>query len=503
MKHSVVVLLTVMALTACASDPDGTATSLPAETAPVARDAVPASEAGTARLLFAGDVMLGRRVGPVAAAEGPEFMEAVRYVVSSADVAAANLESPLTDRPHLSDNPNALEATPEVAGLVAGAGFDLMSVANNHATDAGAAGLLDTIEALEARGVVALGGGRSVADAMAPHVAEHNGVTVAFLAFDATRLATSATADSVGVATYERDSARAAVQAAAADSDVLAVSLHGGVEYLLDNDPVLGDIADDLVAWGADIVWGHGAHVAQPVTVVDAPGGRSAVVATSLGNFVFDQQRPATQTGLLLEVLVSDGGVVAYRVGRASHPEMRPTFDMWDLPVGPAAVSLGGEWWSLVVPPEVRAAAPVQIPGFTQGDVTTAAFGDATGDGRAEYAVSYRHPFRSNPVNRLYPDRNWTDAAGRSAHFGLFDPDTLEAIWAAGTLLRPVAGIAVCDGSVALAFDSLDAAEVVATGAWRWWDFGFVMPPELPGGGRPTCADIDRDGRQDPVIAGR
>lgn len=386
MKHSVVVLLTVMALTACASDPDGTATSLPAETAPVARDAVPASEAGTARLLFAGDVMLGRRVGPVAAAEGPEFMEAVRYVVSSADVAAANLESPLTDRPHLSDNPNALEATPEVAGLVAGAGFDLMSVANNHATDAGAAGLLDTIEALEARGVVALGGGRSVADAMAPHVAEHNGVTVAFLAFDATRLATSATADSVGVATYERDSARAAVQAAAADSDVLAVSLHGGVEYLLDNDPVLGDIADDLVAWGADIVWGHGAHVAQPVTVVDAPGGRSAVVATSLGNFVFDQQRPATQTGLLLEVLVSDGGVVAYRVGRASHPEMRPTFDMWDLPVGPAAVSLGGEWWSLVVPPEVRAAAPVQIPGFTQGDVTTAAFGDATGDGRAEYA---------------------------------------------------------------------------------------------------------------------
>ena len=517
MKRHVVVSLFAAVLTACAAAPTtsdpatpvggapsdhAAASPIPETVAPVPSDAVPVPS-GTVRLLFAGDVMLGRRVAPVAAAEGPEFMEAVRHVVSSADFAAANLESPLTDRPHISDNPNELETSPEMASLLAGAGFDVMSVANNHATDAGTTGLLDTLAALDEAGVAPLGAGATAATAVAPFVGEHDGIAVAFLAFDATRLATPAVGDRPGVATYDRETARIAIEGAARLSDVLVVSLHGGVEYLLETDPVIEDLAGELVAWGADVVWGHGAHVPQPVTVAAAPGGRSAVVATSLGNFVFDQQRPATQTGLLLEVVVSVDGVIAFRVGRVVHPDLRPVFETWDLPVGSAAALLDGEWWSLVSPQDIDAAEAIDVPGFTMGDVTTAAIGDATGDGEAEYAVSYRHTFRSNPVNRLYPDRDWTDAEGRSAHFGLFDPDTLEPIWAAGTLLRPIAEIEVCDGAVALSFDSLDGHQIEATGAWRWWDFGFVMPDELPGGGRPMCVDIDRDGRDDPVIAGR
>lgn len=99
--------------------------------------------------------MLGRSVGPVAAAEGPEFLAGIRHVLSSADLAAANLESPLTRRAHLSSNPNVLQADPALAPLLAGAGFDLMSVANNHALDSGPGGLADTIEALEAAGLTA------------------------------------------------------------------------------------------------------------------------------------------------------------------------------------------------------------------------------------------------------------------------------------------------------------------------------------------------------------
>ncbi len=101
--------------------------------------------------------MLGRRVAPVAAAEGADMLRDIRFVVSSADLAAANLESPLTNRPHLSDNPNELEAAPGSATLLAGAGFDLVSVANNHATDAGPEGLTDTLAALAAAGVEPLG----------------------------------------------------------------------------------------------------------------------------------------------------------------------------------------------------------------------------------------------------------------------------------------------------------------------------------------------------------
>ncbi|HKZ75278.1 MAG TPA: CapA family protein, partial [Actinomycetota bacterium] len=81
------------------------------------------------RLLFAGDVMLGRGVAPIARADPEGLFAGVRFVVSRSDLAVANLESPLTTLPHLSEaGPNALEARPDSARLLAGAGFDAMSV---------------------------------------------------------------------------------------------------------------------------------------------------------------------------------------------------------------------------------------------------------------------------------------------------------------------------------------------------------------------------------------
>ena len=458
--------------------------------------------AGTARLLFVGDIMLGRRVAPIAIAEGPDLLRDIRFVVSSADVATANLESPLTNRPHLSDNPNELEAAPETAALLAGAGFDLVSVANNHATDAGSEGLADTLVALAAAGVEPLGAGATTVDAGRPVVRDVGELQISFLAYDATGVGVPATETTAGVAAYSPDTAQAAVTSAAATSDLVVVSIHGGVEYLLDTDPIIDDIADDLVVWGADVVWGHGAHVPQPVAAVPAVSGRRAVVATSLGNFLFDQQRPASQTGLVLEVLAGADGVVAYRVGRAEHDDLRPRFVRWDLPTGDAAL-LDQEWWSLVNAPPVEPPATADVTGFAMGDVVTAGVGDATGDGTDDVVISYRHPFRVNPVNQLSPDRLWADAAGRSAHLGVFTVGSLDPVWAAGTLQRPVAHFAVCDGSLALAFDSLDDRTVVATGGWTWWSFGFAVAPELAGPGRPVCGDVDDDGSFDPIILDR
>jgi hypothetical protein len=439
--------------------------------------------------------MLGRRVASVLASDGPEVFESVRHVLTSADLAAANMESPLTDRPHVSGSPNALEADPHSASLLAGAGFDVMSLANNHTGDAGPIGLSDTIAALTVEGVSSLGAGENEARAALPFEMVVNGVRIAYLAFDATGLGLKAGEASPGVTPYTREGAREMVRKAAAEADVVAVSVHGGVEYLSDEDPILSRIAADLVDWGADIVWGHGPHVRQPVTVT--PGG--AVVATSLGNFLFDQQRPGTQTGLILEVLVSREGTEAFRIGHVDHSDLRVEFTGWDPPDG-SAVLIGTEWWSLVDMPPPSPNPSVTVTGFDLGDVVAAGQGDVTGDGLPDLVVSYRHPLRDNEVNILYPDRSFADSLGRSAHLGVFETGTLKPIWAAGTMLRPVAEIAVCDGSMALAFDNLDVPAIVATGAWVWWDFGFATGPELAGPGIPTCIDVDRDGMDDPVV---
>jgi poly-gamma-glutamate synthesis protein (capsule biosynthesis protein) len=506
MKRCALIVLVIL-FAACGGPRNGAAPTAPGEVSDgggsrLVTTGAPDGAAGAVRLLLAGDVMLGRSLAPIVAEAGPELLEGVRHVVTAADIAAGNLESPLTQRPHIVDNPNELEADPAAAALLAGAGFDLMALANNHTGDAGAEGVRDGLAALESAGIGALGAGVDDAAAGSITIVSRNGLRIAFLAYDATGTGLAATATSPGVARYAAETARAAVTAAAASADVVVVAVHGGIEYLLATDPVLGDIAGDLVAWGADIVWGHGPHVPQPVLAVDAPAGGHAVVATSLGNLLFDQQRAATQVGLLLEVLVSADGVVAYRVGRAEHGDLRPRFIGWDLPEGPAA-HLDGEWWSLVASPELAPGVVDDVAGFTMGDVTTAALGDATGDGRTDLVVSYRHPFRENPVNSLFPSRDWVDAADRSAHLGVFDPANLEAIWAAGTMAHPVASVAVCDGSVALAFDSLDDPAIVGTSAWAWRDFGFVAPLTLPGPGVPGCVDVDGDGRKDAVIVGR
>jgi hypothetical protein len=86
---------------------------------------------------------------------------------------------------------------------------------------------------------------------------------------------------------------------------------------------------------------------------------------------------------------------------------------------------------------------------------------------------------------------------------GVYRPDDLRELWVAGTLFRPIAGVAVCDGSLALAFDSLDETTVVATGGWVWEGFGFTVPVELVGTGTPGCLDVDGDGRLDPVVVDR
>ncbi len=490
--------------------PDGTSTTTSpavpttttAATTTTTTPDTPPEAAGVAHILLVGDVMLGRGVAPVAAADPDGVFEHIRHTVSGADVAAANLESPLTTRPHLAENPNALEADPATAGLLAAAGFDVAAIANNHAGDAGPASVTDTVEAIEAAGMRVVGGGSDDDAAAAPLLIEVEGVTVAFLAFDATRQGLAATATTAGVAPYIGEDVERRVRAARTAADVVVVSLHGGIEYLPETDPGMERLAGDVVSWGADVVWGHGSHVTQPISVL--PGDRPAVVATSLGNFLFDQERDVTETGGVLEILADAGGVIAYRSGTAAHPQQRVGPIAWDLPPGDAAL-LDLDWWQLVrdVPARIPAAPPGLAEHFTGGDLVAASRGDVTGDGDPELVVSFRRPYHPNPVNRAAPDQDWEDAAGRSAHLGVYAADGFTPVWVAGTLFRPVAAVAACDGSIALAFDELHDPAVVATAAWVWHGFGFTVPAELPGPGVPGCGDVDGNGASDPLIVGR
>jgi hypothetical protein len=95
------------------------------------------------------------------------------------------------------------------------------------------------------------------------------------------------------------------------------------------------------------------------------------------------------------------------------------------------------------------------------------------------------------------------DSAGRSAHLGVYRPEDYRQWWVAGSLFRPIAALAVCDGGIAVAYSELDDPATVATGAFRWEGFGFAGAVELTGNGSPACADIDRNGESDPLVLKR
>jgi hypothetical protein len=467
-------LLSLLVLVACLAAPGAEA----------------AQGAGTARLVLSGDVMLGRGVARLAGAHPAAVLGGVAPELRAADVALANLESPLTNRRHLaSQGPNALEARPASARLLRTAGFDAMAIANNHAADAGPLTVSDTARALAAAGVGVIGRGYS------PLVRNVHGVRIAFLSFDDT-------GEGPRAARWESRRVRAAVAQARAHADVVVVGLHGGSDYNPTTDPWLLHLGRLLASWGTDVVWGTGPHVVQPATLVPGRGGRTTLVATSLGNLVFDQHIAGTRTGELLEVLLGRDGVRAYRLGVTDEESSNGVqFARWRLPRRDA-VSLEGDWWSLARPVAPVSARVVEPPPGFHGLVAAAAIGDPVGDGSRQLVVSFWRPYRQTDVNKLIPRARLVDRRGLTAHVGVYTPAGRE-LWVAGTLLAPVVRLAACDGSLAVVYTTLNGSAVAGTGAWRWRGFGFSTLPTLTGPGRPGCADVDGDGRLDPVILGR
>jgi poly-gamma-glutamate synthesis protein (capsule biosynthesis protein) len=263
----------------------------------------------TFTLAFVGDVMLGRGVAQALDGEWEAAFSDVKPWLAGADVAFANLESPLIRASsHPSPEPPVregeggvrydLQAPVEAVVALRGASFDIVSLANNHALDGGTAGLAQTLDVLRAAGIVgvvdwAMRG--AVDGGQFPRYRSTGIPTVHVLAFD----------DSAG--RMDVKGAVRAVAAAAEQVDLVIVSVHWGGEYQAAPSPRQEAVARALAEAGADVLVGHGPHVLQRVDRVG-----EAVVAYSLGNFLFDQPYPADcRWGAILRVAVRGTRVVA------------------------------------------------------------------------------------------------------------------------------------------------------------------------------------------------
>lgn len=267
--------------------------------------------ADAVEIAIAGDVNLGGRIGELIVSRGAGYpWTRVRDVLRRADVAVVNLECAVSSRgsPHPGKQFTFRGKPASVAGM-ADAGVDVASVANNHSLDFGRDAFADTLDALRDAGIRPVGGGRHADEAYAPAVVQAGGMRVAFLG--ATRvlpLGFAAGRATAGVASaYDEARLVGAVRAARSAADVVVVVLHWGVELQREPNAAQVRLARALVDAGASVVAGAHPHVLQPV-VAD----RRAVIAYSLGNFVFSSGSAAASTTALLRVGVRpDGSLVA------------------------------------------------------------------------------------------------------------------------------------------------------------------------------------------------
>ena len=223
--------------------------------------------------------------------DGADLLKDVTPVLSAADIAFGNMEAPIVDggisekcgtpKPGQPIRCFAFRMPTRYANHLKDAGFDVLSVANNHASDFGETGRASTRRTLDALGIKHAGSDRTQ---FSTTYLDAKGRTVAFIGFSH---------NAVQPNVNDLETARRLVVEADRRADIVVVSFHGGAEgtgaqnvprrtelFFGEKRGNLPLFARAVIDAGADLVLGHGPHVLRGMEVY-----KDRLIAYSLGNF--------------------------------------------------------------------------------------------------------------------------------------------------------------------------------------------------------------------------
>lgn len=335
-RFSIVVLAAICAA-ACGSTDASTAKAQTPAFSPT-----PVADENVISIAAVGDIMLASpfpddtRMPPN---DGKGMLDAVAPILSAADIAFGNMEAPIIDSgispkckpkepptPTPTPLPSATPKKPEpvrcyafrmptrYAKYLKEAGFDVMSVANNHALDFAAAGQQSTRKTLDALGIKHAGADRLK---LSTTFLEVKGKKIAFIGF---------AHNTVSPNVNDLVTARRLVQEADKAADIVVVSFHGGAEgSAYQNVPKQTEVffgerrgnlplfARTVIDAGADLVLGHGPHVLRGMEIY-----KDRLIAYSLGNFAtygwFSLKGETALTMILETHLAPDGKFIGGKI---------------------------------------------------------------------------------------------------------------------------------------------------------------------------------------------
>jgi len=224
--------------------------------------------------------------------------------IKDADLLIGNLESLISDKGTKVGSIYSFRADPKaIEGLVF-CGFDVLTLAHNHAFDYTRLALEDTFKRLKEAGIDYVGAGFNSKEAFAPLIKEVKGKKIAFFSY--TNLGPNnwkAKEDASGIAWISNEDiekVKQDIEDAKKEADFVIVFLHAGEEYQLQPNIFQNDLAKASIDAGADLVIGHHPHVAQ---ASEEYNGK--MIFYSLGNFIFDQDfSEETMKGIIVKAVL-------------------------------------------------------------------------------------------------------------------------------------------------------------------------------------------------------
>ncbi len=288
----------------------------PTEELPLNTYALPEKE--TVTFTFAGDVLLDDEYAIMSTyrANGsvlencidPKLLEIMR----GADVFMVNNEFTYTNRgTPLTNKTFTFRANPDNVSIMQDMGVDIVSLANNHASDYGEVSLLDTLDTLEGADIPYVGAGRNLEEASKVVYFQNGDIKIGIVsATEVERLASpdtkGATENTPGTfRCFQNDDLEAVIKEAKQNCDFLIVYVHWGTESTDQIDWSQPGQAEDFVAAGADVIIGAHPHVLQEIAYVNG-----VPVFYSLGNYWFNSKN---LDSCLVTLEIGKDGLVSMR----------------------------------------------------------------------------------------------------------------------------------------------------------------------------------------------
>lgn len=238
------------------------------------------------------------------------FFTQVKPILEKADWCWANMETPSLGGGVYKGYP-LFDAPPELPDALKDAGFNIVTVANNHALDQGEAGVLRTLEVLKERQLVTKGIAASSQQAQQPTIVEKKGIQLGVLAYTYGTNGIPLPKDKPYlVSLIDEQQIRQDIQnTLAAGADVVVIALHWGNEYEPNPNEAQIQLAHKLIQSGAHIIIGSHPHVPQPhqrVIIEDKKKGtrRDGIIMYSQGNFISNQTGNGKDIGVISEVKI-------------------------------------------------------------------------------------------------------------------------------------------------------------------------------------------------------